>query len=124
MESSDGLRITGFALTMWTNAWRALDAVGIGDSLRAKSVQIQGYVSLSIAPIDSLVLYFVLYFIADLLIFVLVLKSVHGIPACLVQGNPLRKISSCKLALFVLIIVINFVISCVDSGFFFEFSFL
>ncbi|KAK4434650.1 Monooxygenase 2 [Sesamum alatum] len=43
LESSDGLRITGFALTMWTNAWRALDALGIGDSLRAKSLQMQGF---------------------------------------------------------------------------------
>ncbi|PSS31226.1 FAD-dependent urate hydroxylase [Actinidia chinensis var. chinensis] len=34
LESSDKLRITGFALTLWTNAWRALDALGIGDSLR------------------------------------------------------------------------------------------
>ncbi|PIN04113.1 3-hydroxybenzoate 6-monooxygenase [Handroanthus impetiginosus] len=43
LESSDSLRITGFALTMWTNAWRALDCVGIGDSLRAKSLQIQDF---------------------------------------------------------------------------------
>ncbi|KAL0347472.1 UNVERIFIED_CONTAM: Monooxygenase 2 [Sesamum calycinum] len=42
LESSDGLRITGFALTMWTNAWRALDALGIGDSLRARSLRMQG----------------------------------------------------------------------------------
>ncbi|KAL0366005.1 UNVERIFIED_CONTAM: Monooxygenase 2 [Sesamum radiatum] len=42
LESSDGLRITGFALTMWTNAWRALDALGIGDSLRTKSLRMQG----------------------------------------------------------------------------------
>ncbi|GFZ10478.1 FAD/NAD(P)-binding oxidoreductase family protein [Actinidia rufa] len=34
LESSDKLRTTGFALTLWTNAWRALDALGIGDSLR------------------------------------------------------------------------------------------
>nr|GMD97505.1 FAD-dependent urate hydroxylase-like isoform X1 [Ipomoea batatas] len=26
-------RVTGFALTLWTNAWRALDALGIADSL-------------------------------------------------------------------------------------------
>ncbi|XP_073047177.1 monooxygenase 2-like isoform X2 [Primulina eburnea] len=43
LESSENLRITGFALTMWTNAWRALDALGIGDLLRKSSVQIQGY---------------------------------------------------------------------------------
>ncbi|KAK0582004.1 hypothetical protein LWI29_020344 [Acer saccharum] len=34
LESSETLRITGFALTTWSNAWRALDAVGIGHSLR------------------------------------------------------------------------------------------
>ncbi|CAA3020826.1 zeaxanthin epoxidase, chloroplastic-like [Olea europaea subsp. europaea] len=43
LESSDSLRITGFALTMWTNAWRALDALGIGEYLRTKSVQIHGF---------------------------------------------------------------------------------
>ncbi|KAL2543188.1 ATP-dependent DNA helicase [Abeliophyllum distichum] len=31
LESSDHLRITGFALTMCTNAWRILDALGIED---------------------------------------------------------------------------------------------
>lgn len=39
LESSESLRITGFALGLWTNAWRALDALGIGDSLRQQSVQ-------------------------------------------------------------------------------------
>ncbi|KAG5542914.1 hypothetical protein RHGRI_015863 [Rhododendron griersonianum] len=34
LESSESLRIAGFALTLWTNAWRALDAVGIDNSLR------------------------------------------------------------------------------------------
>ncbi|KAD2804593.1 hypothetical protein R6Q59_029951 [Mikania micrantha] len=43
LESSESLRITGFALTLWTNAWRALDAVGIGDTLRHKSTQIKGF---------------------------------------------------------------------------------
>ncbi|KAA8537482.1 hypothetical protein F0562_027090 [Nyssa sinensis] len=43
LESSENLRITGFALTLWTNAWRALDAVGIGDSLRQHSLQLQGF---------------------------------------------------------------------------------
>ncbi|KAL8218416.1 hypothetical protein R6Q57_021789 [Mikania cordata] len=43
LESSESLRITGFALTLWTNAWRALDAVGIGDTLRQKSTQIKGF---------------------------------------------------------------------------------
>nr|XP_043630812.1 monooxygenase 2-like [Erigeron canadensis] len=43
LESSESLRTTGFALTIWTNAWRALDAVGIGDSLRLKSTQMKGF---------------------------------------------------------------------------------
>ncbi|KAK1559173.1 hypothetical protein Q3G72_011496 [Acer saccharum] len=34
LESSETLRVTGFAFTTWSNAWRALDAVGIGHSLR------------------------------------------------------------------------------------------
>ncbi|KAK8564355.1 hypothetical protein V6N12_036481 [Hibiscus sabdariffa] len=34
LESSERLRLTGFALNTWTNAWKALDAVGIGESLR------------------------------------------------------------------------------------------
>ncbi|XVF45563.1 hypothetical protein PTKIN_Ptkin02bG0216100 [Pterospermum kingtungense] len=34
LESSDKLRMTGFAFMTWNNAWRALDAIGIGESLR------------------------------------------------------------------------------------------
>ncbi|KAG2706046.1 hypothetical protein I3760_05G085900 [Carya illinoinensis] len=34
LESSDSLRVTGFAFTTWTNAWKALDAVGLGSFLR------------------------------------------------------------------------------------------
>ncbi|KAK1404952.1 Monooxygenase [Heracleum sosnowskyi] len=48
LESSDSLRITGFALTIWTNAWRALDVVGVGDSLRKRSLQM-----FTIASLDS-----------------------------------------------------------------------
>ncbi|TYI88235.1 hypothetical protein E1A91_D04G193700v1 [Gossypium mustelinum] len=36
LESSDKLRITGFAFTTWSNAWNALDAIGIGESLRCQ----------------------------------------------------------------------------------------
>ncbi|EYU36808.1 hypothetical protein MIMGU_mgv1a007451mg [Erythranthe guttata] len=43
LESSESLRLTGFALAMWTNAWRALDALGIGDVLRATALQIQAF---------------------------------------------------------------------------------
>ncbi|KAF7847219.1 hypothetical protein BT93_L3182 [Corymbia citriodora subsp. variegata] len=42
LESSDGLRTTGFILTTWTNAWRAMDTVGIGDSLRQQNNQLFG----------------------------------------------------------------------------------
>ncbi|KAL2455154.1 FAD binding 3 domain-containing protein [Abeliophyllum distichum] len=42
LESSDHLRITRFALIMCTNACRILDALGIGDYLKTKSVQIHG----------------------------------------------------------------------------------
>ncbi|KAI6701025.1 hypothetical protein NL676_015349 [Syzygium grande] len=42
LESSDGLRTTGFAFTTWTNAWRALDAVGIGAPLRPQHCQLFG----------------------------------------------------------------------------------
>ncbi|KAK4387430.1 Monooxygenase 2 [Sesamum angolense] len=42
IRRSQRVRIVGFALTMWTNAWRAADALGIGDSLRATSFRLQG----------------------------------------------------------------------------------
>ncbi|XP_062176627.1 monooxygenase 2-like isoform X2 [Alnus glutinosa] len=47
LESSDGLRITGFAFATWTNAWKALDAVGLGDSLRANHQRLYGNVTSS-----------------------------------------------------------------------------
>ncbi|KAE8008786.1 hypothetical protein FH972_005262 [Carpinus fangiana] len=47
LESWDGLRNTGFALTLWTNAWKVLDAVGIADSLRQQHFLIQGTVVVS-----------------------------------------------------------------------------
>ncbi|KAK6118837.1 hypothetical protein DH2020_047424 [Rehmannia glutinosa] len=50
LESSESLRVTGHALTLWTNAWRALDAVGIGDNLRERSLRIHGF---KIASKDS-----------------------------------------------------------------------
>ncbi|XP_024032497.1 monooxygenase 2-like [Morus notabilis] len=42
LESADSSRITGFALLTWTNAWKALDAVGVGDSLRKLHEQLLG----------------------------------------------------------------------------------
>ncbi|KAI4992959.1 hypothetical protein ZWY2020_007272 [Hordeum vulgare] len=42
LESSPVLRTSGFAIAAWTNAFRALDALGLGDTIRAKHLQIQG----------------------------------------------------------------------------------
>ncbi|CAN1342326.1 Monooxygenase 3 [Linum perenne] len=47
LESSSSLRITGFSLGVWTNAWKALDALGIGDSLRQQHQLLDGMVSAS-----------------------------------------------------------------------------
>ncbi|GAB2253152.1 hypothetical protein Droror1_Dr00005999 [Drosera rotundifolia] len=47
LESSDRLRVTGAAFATWTNAWRALDALGIGDILRSHHVRHQGLVTMS-----------------------------------------------------------------------------
>ncbi|XP_038692093.1 monooxygenase 2-like [Tripterygium wilfordii] len=44
LEASDTLRVTGFALTTWANAWKVLDGLGIGDSLRQKHKQLDGMV--------------------------------------------------------------------------------
>ncbi|ERN20027.1 hypothetical protein AMTRI_Chr11g101170 [Amborella trichopoda] len=41
LESHDALRTTGFGLTTWTNAWKALEALGVADSLRHQHVQLQ-----------------------------------------------------------------------------------
>ncbi|XP_059459073.1 monooxygenase 2-like isoform X2 [Corylus avellana] len=41
------LRVTGFSFTTWTNAWRALDAVGLGDSLRQHHQRLYGNVTSS-----------------------------------------------------------------------------
>ncbi|KAF2302090.1 hypothetical protein GH714_032535 [Hevea brasiliensis] len=47
LESSANLRVTGFAFATWTNAWKALDAVGIGDYLRRQHERIDGVVATS-----------------------------------------------------------------------------
>ncbi|XP_072986639.1 monooxygenase 2-like isoform X2 [Typha latifolia] len=44
LEASEVLRISGFALTIWTNAWRALDVLGVGDSIRQQHILLQGFV--------------------------------------------------------------------------------
>ncbi|KAF7841301.1 monooxygenase 3-like [Senna tora] len=48
LESWNTLRVTGFALTIWTNAWAALDAVGIGGILRRQHLQLVGNVTTSL----------------------------------------------------------------------------
>lgn len=48
LESADSLRSTGFALGMWTNGWRALDAIGVGQILRQKHIKLTGLVTTSV----------------------------------------------------------------------------
>jgi 2-polyprenyl-6-methoxyphenol hydroxylase-like FAD-dependent oxidoreductase len=45
LESSPSLRASGFAFTTWKNAFRALDALGVGDKIRRQHLQAQTYVS-------------------------------------------------------------------------------
>ncbi|XP_054777815.1 monooxygenase 2-like isoform X2 [Prosopis cineraria] len=42
LESSNTLRTSGFALSIWTNAWKALDVLGIGHILRQHHLQLLG----------------------------------------------------------------------------------
>ncbi|OEL38963.1 FAD-dependent urate hydroxylase [Dichanthelium oligosanthes] len=41
LESSPALRTAGFAFTAWKNAFRALDALGVGDKIRQQHLQAQ-----------------------------------------------------------------------------------
>ncbi|KAL6645195.1 hypothetical protein ACP70R_016803 [Stipagrostis hirtigluma subsp. patula] len=41
LESSPALRAAGFAFTAWKNAFRALDALGVGDKIRKQHLQAQ-----------------------------------------------------------------------------------
>jgi len=41
LESSPSLRASGFAFTTWKNAFRALDALGVGDKIRQQHLQVQ-----------------------------------------------------------------------------------
>lgn len=50
LESSDSLRVSGYGLIISANAWRALDAVGVGDTLRQHHPQLQG---LQLTPSQS-----------------------------------------------------------------------
>ncbi|WJX15289.1 hypothetical protein P8452_05450 [Trifolium repens] len=47
LESWDSLRVTGFGLAIWENAWKALDALGVGDILRHRHIHISGNVTTS-----------------------------------------------------------------------------
>ncbi|KAL9317054.1 hypothetical protein ACSQ67_013571 [Phaseolus vulgaris] len=49
LEYSDSLRVSGFALTTWTNAWKALDALGVGDILRHQHIQLKQNVTTSLS---------------------------------------------------------------------------
>ncbi|XP_057805928.1 monooxygenase 2-like [Salvia miltiorrhiza] len=48
VESADSLRTSGFALGILANGWRALDAIGVGDILRAKHHKISRIVTTSV----------------------------------------------------------------------------
>ncbi|KAL1541176.1 monooxygenase 3-like [Salvia divinorum] len=47
LESTDSLRTSGFALGIWANGWRALDAIGVGHIIRAKHNKLSGIVTTS-----------------------------------------------------------------------------
>ncbi|KAL3614786.1 hypothetical protein CASFOL_040447 [Castilleja foliolosa] len=47
LESSDTLRTYGYAFALWSNAWKALDAIGIGHILREKHNRLSRLVSTS-----------------------------------------------------------------------------
>ncbi|XP_047084485.1 monooxygenase 2-like [Lolium rigidum] len=42
LESSPVRRTSGFAFFTWTNAFRALDALGVGDKMRGRHLQLEG----------------------------------------------------------------------------------
>lgn len=44
VESSDELRVTGAAFVTWTNGWKALDALAVGDLLRPQHCRLSGII--------------------------------------------------------------------------------
>ncbi|KAI4302124.1 hypothetical protein MLD38_037908 [Melastoma candidum] len=52
LESSTELRTSGFAFTTWTNAWRALDSLGIGEQLRRQHTQLVQACAYSIKGVE------------------------------------------------------------------------
>ncbi|MQM16917.1 hypothetical protein Taro_049880 [Colocasia esculenta] len=57
LERSDNLRATGAAIAIFTNGWRALDQLGIGELLREKAVPLKAYVCYCNALRSSLNVY-------------------------------------------------------------------
>ncbi|KAK9677527.1 hypothetical protein RND81_11G149400 [Saponaria officinalis] len=47
LESHDTLRVTGAAFTTWTKAWKALDVLGVGDSLRQQHSRLSRIIAIS-----------------------------------------------------------------------------
>eukprot|EP00250_Pteridium_aquilinum_P010967 c19751_g1_i2 orf=164-1687(+) len=43
LEQSEGLRTAGSTIGIWSNAWRALEALGVADSLRKKFMRLSGF---------------------------------------------------------------------------------
>lgn len=41
LESSSSLRVSGYGVLIWANAWRALDALGVGHRLREQHLLLQ-----------------------------------------------------------------------------------
>ncbi|PKU73299.1 hypothetical protein MA16_Dca010989 [Dendrobium catenatum] len=44
LEQGDSLRAGGTSLTLFKNGWRVLDAIGVGDELRIRFIEIEGCV--------------------------------------------------------------------------------
>ncbi|XP_010466864.1 PREDICTED: uncharacterized protein LOC104747000 [Camelina sativa] len=50
LESSENLRATGFAISLYFNAWKAMEALGISENVRSLGDRFQGWV---VTPISS-----------------------------------------------------------------------
>ncbi|XP_020683265.1 monooxygenase 3-like [Dendrobium catenatum] len=48
LEQGDSLRAGGTSLTLFKNGWRVLDAIGVGDELRIRFIEIEGLVMRSV----------------------------------------------------------------------------
>lgn len=49
LEQANSLRVTGASLTIFDNGWKALDALGVGDTLRREHIRIQRIDTISTA---------------------------------------------------------------------------